>query len=475
MKNRRGSLVGSVILITLGVLFLLGNIYPELRPWRLIARFWSDGWWLFAQFWPVIIILWGLSKLASYFKSTHDPAAGRRSVLSGGDIVLLVFLLIFGTTATNLTKAWRSSAEWSGKNGFRFGDGDFDFLDSGQRFEFSEEITQPVSGTPLSLEVNNRYGSVDVLVNEAAGLRVRLLKGVRAEDEAKGKEIADQLKIVLERQDNGYVLSTNRETLPDDRRRKLQTSLTVWVPKSVALKISNRFGPVSLTGVAGNHHVVNANGPVTVRNVEGNLEIENKYGPVRVSAIAGDCRIQNKYGPIEVEAIGGKIEIENAYGPVDLTKVKGAVHLVNRYGRVACADLDSTLTIDGRYVDVKGQNIGGDVQVTTSYKDIFLENVLGGITVKGKHGDIGIRSTQPPAKPIVVEAEYSGVAITLPKESQFELDATSKYGKFVSGFDSANLQESTEGRSLRVKGSAGRGGPTISISTTYRDITLNAS
>jgi DUF4097 and DUF4098 domain-containing protein YvlB len=476
MKNRPVSLVGALTLIAVGMLFLLGNVFPELRPWRLIARLWANGWWWFARFWPVIIIVWGLIKLVSYLRSGQDPAAGRRSILSGGDVVLLIFLLIFGVTATNLTKAFRGSWDGAGReDGFRFGDDDFDLLNSGRRFEFTEEERQPLSGTNIPLEIANQFGSVEILVHNLPEIRVRLVKRVKAEDETRGREIADRLKIVIDRKEAGYAVSTNRSSLSQAWRKGLQTNFTVWVPKPTALTVSNRYGSVSLDGISGNQHVGNEKGPVTATNVEGTVRVENKYGPVRLSSITGDCRVENKYGPVEIESVGGRTDIENAYGPVDLKGLKGPVTLSNRYGHVVCTDLASTLSVNGMYVDVRGQNIAGDVEVTTSYKDVELENVQGGIIVRGKHGDIDIKTAQPPVRPILVEAEYSGVEITLPRESQFELDASSKYGKFVSGFDSVNLHESSAGKSLRVKGSAGRGGPTITITTSYRDIALNAS
>ena len=113
--------------------------------------------------------------------------------------------------------------------------------------------------------------------------------------------------------------------------------------------------------------------------------------------------------------------------------------------------------------------------MATAYQSIELENVLGSISVKGQHGDIAIKNSQPRVKPIVIDAEYSGVDITLPKESRFELDASSKYGKFVSGFESVKLSESTAGKNLRVRGSNGTGGPSITIHTSYRSISLNPS
>jgi putative adhesin len=477
MRKGLGGIVWSLILISAGILFLLGNVFPELRPWRLIARYWSAPWLLFAQFWPAIIIAWGISKLASYLRSDQDPAAGRRSLLSGGDLVLLVFLLIAGTTATSLTKAFHNGFfGWkSQKEGFHFDPEDWDFADSRPTFEFSAETSQPVGANTTTLEVVNRFGNVTFFVHNLPTIKVKLQEKVRAEDEARGREISNQLKIVMDRKDRGFSLSTNRESLPDEWRRGLETHFTVWVPKTMTITLSNEHGQVSLDGISGSHSITNAHGSVTIRNVDGSLRVENRHGPVNVSAITGDCSIKNKYGAIQVETIGGKTEIENAHGPVDLRQLKGGVNLSNRYGRIACIDLEGGLIIDGKHAEVRGQNIGGDVQVATAYQSVELENVLGSISVKGQHGDIAIKNSQPQVKPIVIDAEYSGVDITLPKESRFELDASSKYGKFVSGFESVNLSESTAGKNLRVRGSNGTGGPSITIHTSYRSISLNPS
>ena len=476
MKRGAGTIVGSLILIGLGSLFLLGNFFPELRPWRLIARYWSAPWHLFARFWPVIIIGWGISKLVSYLRSDQDPAAGRRSLLSGGDVVLLVFLLIAGTTATNLTKAFSGGFGWkSERDRFRIDIEDWDFPDSRPTFEFTEEVSQPVGGDNNALEVVNKFGSIALFAHSLPTIKVKLQEKVRAEDEVRGREISNQLKIVIDRKDNGFRLSTNRESLPDESRRGLETHLSVWVPKSMAVTLSNEHGQVTLEGVSGNHFIKNAHGSVTIRNVDGNLRVENRHGPVNVSAITGDCKIKNRYGSVEVEAVGGKTEIENAHGPVDLRKLKAGANLSNSYGPIACTDVEGGLAINGKHSEIRGQNIGGDVDVATAYQSIELGNVLGSINVKGQHGDIIIKNSQPQIKPIVINAEYSGVEITLPKESRFELDASSKYGKFVSGFESVTLSESTAGKSLRVRGSNGTGGPPITIQTSYRTISLNPS
>ena len=481
MSKHRGSIFWSLILIGIGILFLLNNIIPEFRPWRLLARFWSSGWFLFARFWPVIIILWGVKKLVSYFSPEENPEARRKSVLSGGDVVLLIFLLIVGTAASGVTKGLTHGTwKWSPDEiGIHIDDGDFGWFDSRKSFEFTEEVTQPLKGGSLSLEISNKFGGVNVLVHEHSEIKVKLVKKVKADDEATARAVAEALKIKLETKTQGsgpgYSLSSNRESLDKDLRKGLQTDFFVWVPKSTKLNISNKYGPISVDGASGDHEITNAYGPVVVKSVDGSVRVENSYGPINLDGITGNCQIVNKFGPVQVETIGGSMKVENGYGPVDLSKIRGPVSLSNRYGPVQCDNLESSLSFDGQHANVKAMNVNGDVEITTSYENVELENVQGGIKVHGKHGDIDIKASHSPVKPIFVEAEYSGVSLSLPKESRFELDAISKYGKFVSGFESINVKDQDLGKNSRIKASNGQGGPMIIINTSYRDITLNPS
>jgi hypothetical protein len=58
-------MLGPLLLIALGVLFLLNNLYPD------VARF--------SRMWPVILIVIGLAKILEYFRRTsgkgedHEP------------------------------------------------------------------------------------------------------------------------------------------------------------------------------------------------------------------------------------------------------------------------------------------------------------------------------------------------------------------------------------------------------------------
>src|SRR4051794_14212159 len=113
MIRREGSLFWSLTLISVGILFLLSNLSIGIRPWSIVARYW-----------PVLIIFWGLGKLMHYFRSAEDPVAGRKSLLTAGDVALLIFLLILGTAVTKAVS--RDFWGWQGQGwGGQSGDDDF--------------------------------------------------------------------------------------------------------------------------------------------------------------------------------------------------------------------------------------------------------------------------------------------------------------------------------------------------------------
>ena len=97
-QTRRGSIFGAVLLIALGGLFLAGNLLPSFNPWPWVARYW-----------PGLILLWGLYKLTEYFRFRDDPEAAAAARIGGGEIALLVFLVIFGSL---FSSAYRQVGSW---------------------------------------------------------------------------------------------------------------------------------------------------------------------------------------------------------------------------------------------------------------------------------------------------------------------------------------------------------------------------
>ena len=82
MEHRRPSLIGPLILITIGILFLLANLgYLPLSFWEIASRYW-----------PLVLVLIGL-----------EIIIGRHSIIGGLVILVLWFALIAGVLWLSVT------------------------------------------------------------------------------------------------------------------------------------------------------------------------------------------------------------------------------------------------------------------------------------------------------------------------------------------------------------------------------------
>jgi hypothetical protein len=112
----RGSLAGPIILIALGIVFLLLNLYPDFDPWPALFRYW-----------PLILILLGLGKIWDGYYARHysEPgAAPARPIISGIGVAWILLLAFFILAAWHGGTRWRDGGwvePWT-RHGRTFGD-----------------------------------------------------------------------------------------------------------------------------------------------------------------------------------------------------------------------------------------------------------------------------------------------------------------------------------------------------------------
>src|ERR1700719_5378685 len=88
-RRRRRSFAGPVVLIIMGIVFLLVTMHrlPLIRLGTL-----------FAHYWPLLLIIWGVIKLVEYQAAQREgaPAPG----IGAGGIFLVIVIVVFGLIAT---------------------------------------------------------------------------------------------------------------------------------------------------------------------------------------------------------------------------------------------------------------------------------------------------------------------------------------------------------------------------------------
>src|SRR5947209_409816 len=170
---RRRSLFGPLLLVIIGVLLLLFNIGV------------IPIWWLwFSRYWPVILILLGVSRLVEqlWARQKGYPAP----IIGGGGIFLLILLFSFGMVAS----ATRN-VDWSGwSNDVNIDNDDF-FRWFGSRYEFNSDFTQTIEpGKTVKIVVSR--GDLTVSPSNDDQTRVVIHKVLSGDSESEAKTRNDE-------------------------------------------------------------------------------------------------------------------------------------------------------------------------------------------------------------------------------------------------------------------------------------------
>ncbi len=449
-KIPRGSIFGALLLISLGSLFLYANINPSFGVWALIA-----------QYWPVLIIFWGASKLVDYLMLRGTPEAASAARLRGGEIFGLILLLLCGTA---ISQAYRH-----GEQIFRFGDdGDFNII-FGETYEFPAELTQTIE-LPATLTIKGR-GDVKVSTTTGKDIRIVARKIVPADSEEEARHIADRFEPVLEKITGGYELRWRQAGGSD---RGLRYHLELFVPAQLNLKLDTRRGDVEVRSLRGNLTVDLSRGSLKVEDLGGNLEAKISRASVEVDNVNGNVLVGGSGTEVFIRTVSGSAGLKGEfYGPIQMREIKGEASFRSRRTEFTVSRLDGEMVIDSGDMVIRG--VPGEVVLETRNKEIEMDDILGPVRVENRNGPVVIRYRRPPTKTIEVTNRRGSIELVLPGNSGFEIDASNRRGGIDSEFAGPDLvlRNSEDDRRTRVlTGKYGRPRATITLRTSSGEINL---
>lgn len=460
MSGRRrsvGTLFWGLTLLTLGALLLARNLGFTIPIWSALVRYW-----------PVLIIVWGLLKLVDYYRLKGDP--DRRTMFSGGEVVMLVLVVLVGSAMT-------AAANISPSIGRLFNlQADFDFWDiTGSTYTYSEHH-ELAAASGSSLNVFNLYGTVDIRPSDSDKIVLDVEKTVRAANKEEADGMSRDFTFSIKQDGGGYRIVSNRDESfagqPDvpigNQRQRFKSSLTIKLPHQTSVNVNNKYGPVSVTGLEGPETISNKYGPTSIRNVSGSITMTTGYGSVIGENVTGAVTISNRYASTTLRNIGGNVDVDSQFGSVDLKDVKGNATIQNRYSVINVQRVAGSVSIQGRNNSVDVDEVGGTLEANNSYKNVSVRNAKGVLKLSNRHGDINIELAQPPIHEITINGDYSDVTLELPAGSAFTLDGQTRYGQIESEFDAISINSS--GRDRSAHGQVGRGEPKIVVQTQHGNI-----
>ena len=187
---RRASLIGPLILIGIGGLFLLNNLKPELPVMQLVA-----------DFWPWILIAWGGLRLLEivYWRLTDKPLPA--SGISGGEWFLVVFLSLVGA-GIHLGHRW--AERWPSARITMRG---IELL--GESYDFPLEATAKAGKAPRVV-IENLRGNARVTGADTEEVKVSGRLTIRAMERSDAEKASAECKLELVPQGEILLVRTNQ-------------------------------------------------------------------------------------------------------------------------------------------------------------------------------------------------------------------------------------------------------------------------
>jgi DUF4097 and DUF4098 domain-containing protein YvlB len=437
-----------VLFILIGTLLLMANLNAEIRIWR----------WL-ADYWPVILILWGLAKLADYFMSRRTGELPPRT-LGVGEVFLLLLIIGIGSATAGIV---------------HIRDRNPDLIEifppelGGEAFTYTEEAPATAAVKPGAvIRVTNYRGDIRVHAEEAGDLRVIVKKEVRAWNETEAARMSQGMSVSVRPTSDGYEI---KPELKDEKYKRIRMDMEIHVPRTVQVDLNTDRGGVGITGINGNITASSYRGDVQIASAGGDVRVDAKGGDIRVTNVKGAVRISGRGSEIEVADVAGEAVIQGEFfGPIRARNVAKEVHFLSQRTDLTISQLPGRMEMGSGQLEI--YDTPGSVSCLTRNKDILLENIGGRVRIENRRGNVSLRLRQPPREEIDIANESGSVELTLPASSTFELTASSRQGDVESDFEGPGLNISRDSKTATLQGQVGARGPKVQLKTTYGPVRI---
>jgi hypothetical protein len=438
-------MAGPVILILLGVVLLLTTM-RVLHPEPLLRWF--------GTYWPAFIILWGVIKLLEYQRAQKEGV--RPAGIGAGGVLLLVFLIVFGMSATSASRLNLDAL----RDHINLGDDDFQLF--GHTFSYDDQVQQDFPAG-ASLRIVNEHGAVNLTVSDDKQISVVAHKRVNADNQEQADKINLGTKPQINIGDHSVTLNANTQGAGD---HSVSTDMDVSVPRNVPVVISSRRGDISVLGRTGDVEISSQHGDVSTSDITGKVTLNLTGGSARVSQVSSDVSVQGRADDVSVADVKGAARLNGEFDTIKLSKIDGAVSFKSARTDMEFSKLDGDLDMDSG--DMRASQLTGPFRLLTRSKDVQLSGVSGDVRLQNENGAVEVHMNKMGS--MQVSNRNSDIQIYLPDKAAFQLDARSRGGEIESDFDALKIDNGDQ--QAIATGTVGAGGPHLVINNEHGGIEL---
>src|SRR5713226_4411672 len=256
--------------------------------------------------------------------------------------------------------------------------------------KIEKSFAMPAAAGRRTLEIDNVWGSIEVVGTASDQAHVTVNKSIRAESKKKIEQAKKDVTLDIMQQGDALKLYVNGPfrcnchdcgRSRDDEGYVVKMDFQVQVPRDIDIKIKTvNEGHVSVRDINGSFLVRNVNGDIQIRNIAGSGTARTVNGPVKVSFR------QNPREASDFQTVNGSIELQFARDlsadfrfktfnggiysdfPVTALPVQGMQE--ERHGSkvIFRADRYTGARINAGGPQIKVENLNGDIRILENHE-----------------------------------------------------------------------------------------------------------
>jgi DUF4097 and DUF4098 domain-containing protein YvlB len=446
---RRGSVIGPLILIGFGLLFLLHNVFPEIQFAEIISRYW-----------PFVLIVWGALRLVEILVAAIMSRPIPRNGVSGGEWMLVFLICIVGSTVYTA----RHYATWFPTHNWNRVIRDM----GGESYDYPYTAVEKPCVKNCKILIENFVGNAKITGTADGSVKASGRETIRSFNQQDADSASKQTPLELVQGGGDQIIvRTNQDRVSD--RLSASSELEITVPAGSSVEAHGRRGDFD------------------IQNITGTVDISSDNAGVRLEKIGGDVRVDTRRSDI-IRAIDvkGKVDLKGRGQDVELQNIDGQVTVTGTYvGQTQLRNLsqplryeDPTITLNCEKLpgqvhmgtgEFTGENLIGPVRLNARSRDVNLSDFTQSAEVTIERGDVTLRPGKTVPK-IEVHTRSGDLDLALPAGARFDLKASTDRGEVHNDYGlPLTIDESHRGGT--IAGVSG-GGPQVRLETGRGALTI---
>jgi hypothetical protein len=357
------------------------------------------------------------------------------------------------------------------------------------------------------INISNIYGSVTVKTWDKNEVKFDADIKAYENSEEEAQKLIDNVNITSDKRGDDVTFKTNFDDKQGNWgrglsrgkkwRREVKIHITVYLPATTAITLSQQYGNVELPDFYGptalkvqygklvTGDLKNANNFISAQYTTVDLKDVNKatikqqYGSGLTIASIGDLTLNAQYATVRIGVIRGNAAIKQQYGSgLSITAVDN-LDLDAQYASVKVGTVKNDAHIKMQYGSGLSIEQVGNLSLTAQYSAVKIGKLAGTFTAKVQYGGrLTVDQVLSSSKMINLDTEYATVTLGFAANYGGTLNVDTQYAPFKAGENVTAKKigvddDDRHSTSKEYSGTIGRGGSsTVKASVRYNSITL---